>query len=83
MKIKQLIQKELFQWVGTFHGKSGKSNCEEPDNEKLKKIISANFLEHARGLTYLFARNPSELEGQIGAPRIVDQFLCIKHFLKA
>ena len=66
---------ELFRWLCTFHGDNGKSICEEPDNYKLGKIISANFVDHATGLPYSFAKKPPELEGQIGAPHIVDQLL--------
>ena len=58
-----------------FEGRNGKSVCEEPDDEKLSKIISKVYLDRPTGYPYNFQKTPPELRGQIGVPSIVDKLL--------
>ena len=58
-----------------IEGKTGKSICEEPDDNKLAKIISKAYLDRPSGDPYSFKNNPPELRGQIGVPHIVDKLL--------
>ena len=66
---------DSFSFLCKVHGKTGKSICEEPDNEKLSDIISRLYLKHPTGHPYSFENNPPELRGQIGVPHIVDKLL--------
>ena len=64
-----------FRLLCAFEGRNGKSVCEEPDDEKLSKIISKVYLDRPTGNPYNFQKNPPELRGQIGVPPIVDKLL--------
>lgn len=64
-----------YKLVCQFEGKSGKSLCEEQDDEKLSKIINQVYLDPPSQHPYTFRANPPPIEGQIGVPRIVDKIL--------
>ena len=64
-----------YKLICQFEGKTGKSVCEEQDDEKLSKIIKSTYLDSPSSHPYTFRANPPPLEGQIGVPRIVDKIL--------
>ena len=64
-----------YKLICQFEGKTGKSVCEEQDDEKLSKIIKSTYLDSPSPRPYTFRANPPPLEGQIGVPRIVDKIL--------
>ena len=64
-----------FNLLCDFKGSYGKSICEEPDDEKLSEIIAKEYLDRPTGVPYSFDNNPPKLNGQIGAPQIVDKLL--------
>ena len=64
-----------YKLICQFQGKSGKSVCEERDDEKLSKIIKSTYLDSPSPHPYAFRANPPELNGQVGVPTIVDKIL--------
>ena len=54
---------------------AGSSVCDVRDTEKLAEIIKHNLIDHPSQKDYNFSKTETRLDGQIGAPKIVDELL--------
>jgi hypothetical protein len=61
--------------VCLFVGKTGKSICQQKDEEAAANVIKKVYLDLPSNKKYHFKINPPELRGQIGVPAIVDKLL--------
>ena len=51
------------------------SACHVNNTKKLAEIIKHNYIDHPSQKDYNFSQAKPRLNGQIGAPKIVDEFL--------
>jgi hypothetical protein len=58
-----------------FLGKTGKSICQQKDEEAAANVIKKIYLDLPSNKKYNFTINPPEMRGQIGVPGIVDKLL--------
>ena len=70
---KQHVQR--YQTLCMIENDAGSSVCDVEDTEKLAEIIKHNLIDHPSQKDYNFSKTEPRLDGQIGAPKIVDELL--------
>ena len=66
---------QSFKFLCLFESNSGKSVCENKDDEMMSKVIRKVYLDPPSVNPYSFRVNPPALNGQIGVPKIIDELL--------
>ena len=64
-----------YKKVCLFLGKTGKSICQNKDDETVANVIKKVYLDFPSNKKYKFKVNPPKLKGQIGVPNVVDKIL--------
>ena len=64
-----------YEILCSYKGKNGKSICDKHDEKQMGKIVKNVYLDMPSKKSYNFRKQPPELNGQIGVPKIVDDLL--------